>query len=386
MTTAPHGRYKVADQYYLSKISAYAAALPHNWMPHWDYHEEAFSRVAWTQEPEETLDELYRQRALDIRLKYDYVFLSYSGGVDSHNVALSFLKNGLHIDQLASRSSSESYLSDNSTDSKNMGKESLLAALPQAESLKQYSNNVNFKIINWGQDIVKAWSEDQLGSNRIEEQTSLQASSIVKRQYHKFVPTVEKYSNPVMLFGIDKPYIYRIDGKFYMAFMDLPVNGQMMSEITLDNNSPFTMLSYYWHPDAEKILRKQAHIVVKWFKANPQFMPLLNFPHRNITNTPPKERDQTYEEIVNRLIYTCYDPTLWQTKKNKGQSFIEEEHWWHNNTDNPAVAKWLKMLKEHSNIVYDMFSKTDKIQYISEDAKPGFWKLPGCYSKMYQIC
>lgn len=385
MIKPPHGYYVVADQAYSSKLSAYAAALPNDWMPHWNYHEEAFNQVNWTQEPTETLDQLYYQRALDIRVKYDYVFLSYSGGADSHNVALSFFKNGLHIDQLASRSSSESYLSNNNIDAKNMGKESLLAAMPQAEKLKQYSNNVNFKIINWGEAIIKAWKQTDSSSIRIEDQSSLQASLLVKRKYHEFVPLIERYNNPVMLFGIDKPYIYRIKGKFYMAFMDLPVSAQMLNEVTMDPNNPFTLLPYYWHPDAEKLLRKQAHIVVNWFKANPQFMPLLNFPHRNATNTPPKERDQTYDEIVNRLVYPNYDPTVWQTKKNMGQAFIEEEHWWQNHRDSSSVQKWFNMLKEHSSTVYNMFKKADKIQFISEDLEPGFWKLPGCYSKMYQI-
>lgn len=385
MIHAPHGHYIVGGKPYLSKISAYAEALPKGWLPHWNYHEESFNQIKWTQEPTETLDELYRQRALEIRSKYDYIFLSYSGGVDSHNIAVSFFKNGLHIDLLASRSSSESYLDNNSTDSRNMGKESLLAAVPQSEKLKQYSKNVNFRIIDWGADITKAWGQDSVGSARIEEQTSLQASSIVKRKYHEFVPEAERFNNPVMLVGIDKPYVYYIDGKFYMAFMDLPLISQMMSEITLDPNNPFTLLSYYWHPDAEKILRKQAHIVVNWFKNNPQFMPLLSFPHRNSKNVLPKERDRTYDEIVNRLVYSCYDPNLWQTKKNMGQAFIEEEHWWHNNQDSSAVQRWFKVMKEHSSVIYDMFSKNNKIQHISEDSMPGFWKMPGCYSKMYQI-
>ena len=385
MIKPPHGYYSVADQKYISKISAYAAALPKNWFPHWNYHEESFSQVNWTIEPTETLEELYRQRSLEIRLKHDYVFLSYSGGADCHNIAVSFFKNGLHIDLLASRSSSESYLDGNNNDSKNMGKESLLAAAPQAQKLRQYSNTVNFKIIDWGTDIVKAWAQSNIGKTRLEDQTSLQANSIVKRKMHEFLPSVERYNNPVMLFGIDKPYIYYINGKFYMMFMDLPILTQMMNEITLDPNNPFTLLPYYWHPESEKILRKQAHVVINWFKANPQFMPLLNFPHRNLQNIPTKERNTMYEEIVNRLIYPHYDSTVWQTKKNKGEAFIEEEHWWHNNPDSTPVQKWFKIMKEHSNEIYSMFNKADKIQHISEDVRSGFWKLPGCYSKMYAV-
>ena len=92
-----------------------------------------------------------------------------------------------------------------------------------------------------------------------------------------------------------------------------------------------------------------------------------------------------YEEIVNRLIYPHYDSTVWQTKKNKGEAFIEEEHWWHNNPDSTPVQKWFKIMKEHSNEIYSMFNKADKIQHISEDVRSGFWKLPGCYSKMYAV-
>jgi hypothetical protein len=385
MTRAPHGYYTVADQKYVSKISAYAAALPKGWFPHWNYHEDAFSQVKWTEEPTENLDELYRQRSLEIRLKHDYIFLSYSGGIDSHNIAVSFFKNGLHIDLLASRTSSESYLDNNDTCPENMGKESVLAAVPQAERLKQYSNNINFKIIDWGTNIQKAWGQSQQGTNLLEDQNTIQANSIVKRKMYEFLPSMEKYNNPVFLYGVDKPYIYYIDGKFYMMFMDFPIHTQVLNEITLDPNNPFTVLPYYWHPDSEKILRKQAHIVVNWFKANPQFMPLLNFPHRNAQNIPGADRNTTYNAVVNRLIYAQYDPAVWQTKKLTSEYYDEENHWWHKNPDSTSVQRWVKTVKEQSGLIYDIFNKADKLNSISQDNKSGFWKLPGCYSKMYAL-
>ena len=385
MTTAPHGYYTVADQKYISKISAYAAAVPNNWFPHWNYHEEKFNCVNWTQEPSESLDELYRQRSLEIRSKHDYVFLSYSGGIDSHNIAMSFFKNGLHIDLMASRSSSESYLDDNSNSAENMGKESVLAAVPQVQRLKQYSKNVNFKIIDWGNDIVSAWGNAKVGTTLLEEQNTIQANSIVKRKMYEFLPSMEKYNNPVFLYGVDKPYIYCINGKFYITFMDFPIHTQVLNEISLDPCNPFTVLPYYWHPDSEKILRKQAHIVINWFRANPQFMPLLNFPHRNADNVPAADRNSTYNAVVNRLIYSDYDPTVWQTKKLTSEYYDEENHWWHKNSDSSSVQRWIKTVKEQSGLIYDIFDKADKLNSISRDNKSGFWKLPGCYSKMYAL-
>jgi hypothetical protein len=266
-----------------------------------------------------------------------------------------------------------------------MGKESVLAAVPQAERLKQYSNNINFKIIDWGTDIEKAWGQSQQGTNLLEDQNTIQANSIVKRKMYEFLPPMEKYNNPVFLYGVDKPYIYYINGKFYMMFMDFPIHTQVLNEITLDPNNPFTVLPYYWHPDSEKILRKQAHLVVNWFRANPQFMPLLNFPHRNAQNIPSTDRNTTYNAVVNRLIYTEYDPAVWQTKKLTSEYYDEENHWWHKNPDSTSVQRWIKTVKEQSGLIYDMFSKADRLGSASQDHKSGFWKMPGCYSKMYAI-
>jgi diphthamide synthase (EF-2-diphthine--ammonia ligase) len=43
---------------------------------------------------------LYDLRARQLREKYDYLILSYSGGADSHNVLMSFIKQGIHLDEI----------------------------------------------------------------------------------------------------------------------------------------------------------------------------------------------------------------------------------------------------------------------------------------------
>ena len=48
------------------------------------------------------IDELYRQRAHQLRDKYDYVVLWFSGGADSNNVLNSFIDNDIKIDEVVS--------------------------------------------------------------------------------------------------------------------------------------------------------------------------------------------------------------------------------------------------------------------------------------------
>jgi len=57
-------------------------------------------RLDWTVEPEESLSNLYRKRAQRLREEYDCLILMYSGGSDSHQALMAFLKAGIHLDEV----------------------------------------------------------------------------------------------------------------------------------------------------------------------------------------------------------------------------------------------------------------------------------------------
>jgi len=66
----------------------------------WVYNDEFFSQYNWSQEPTESLDELYKKRAEQLRRNYDYLILFYSGGYDSANMLHAFLDNGIYPDEI----------------------------------------------------------------------------------------------------------------------------------------------------------------------------------------------------------------------------------------------------------------------------------------------
>ena len=70
--------------------------------PHWDFNESVFSSYDWTVEPNESIADLYRQRAQQLRDKYDYIVLMFSGGADSTTVLRSFLDNDIKLDEAVS--------------------------------------------------------------------------------------------------------------------------------------------------------------------------------------------------------------------------------------------------------------------------------------------
>ena len=96
------GFYRICDLKFYSKLEAMEYHRKTGHGPHWDFNEAVYSSMDWTQEPVETLAELYRQRAQQLRDEYDHLVLWYSGGADSDNVLNSFIDNDIKLDEVAS--------------------------------------------------------------------------------------------------------------------------------------------------------------------------------------------------------------------------------------------------------------------------------------------
>ena len=94
------GYYTCAGLEFESKIQAMVHAATVKKEIVWHFNDDVFDKHNWSDEPESTLDQLYNQRARQIREEYDYVILSFSGGADSFNVLESFLRQGLLIDEI----------------------------------------------------------------------------------------------------------------------------------------------------------------------------------------------------------------------------------------------------------------------------------------------
>ena len=97
------GYYLVGDEVYYNKIQALLDGSQKNLPVKWFFNEDKFIKYPWHIEPEETLRELYQQRAQQLRDTYDYIRVEASGGGDSTTVIYSFLLNGIHLDEVVFR-------------------------------------------------------------------------------------------------------------------------------------------------------------------------------------------------------------------------------------------------------------------------------------------
>ena len=65
------------------------------------FNDDVYGSIDWSIEPLESIQDLYFQRARQIREKYDYLVLMFSGGADSYNVLMSFVHAGVKLDEIA---------------------------------------------------------------------------------------------------------------------------------------------------------------------------------------------------------------------------------------------------------------------------------------------
>ena len=93
-----YGFYTVGDHKTYSKLEAIELSGKFKKPVEWKFNQVEFENFNWTVEPPGSLEFWYKQRAQEIRNKYDYIVIWYSGGADSHNVLMSFVRNNIFVD------------------------------------------------------------------------------------------------------------------------------------------------------------------------------------------------------------------------------------------------------------------------------------------------
>ena len=93
--------WKVGDNIFYNRIDATTESIRTNQELKFHLFEDAFDSFDWEVEPKETWESILRQRAQQLRDTYSYLRLWYSGGVDSHTTLMTFIKNNIHLDEIA---------------------------------------------------------------------------------------------------------------------------------------------------------------------------------------------------------------------------------------------------------------------------------------------
>ena len=266
------GYYRVGTNLTYSKWEALQISSQTKSPVEWVFNDDEYGRMDWTNEPQETLSGLYRRRAQQIRDQYDYVVIMYSGGADSHNVLMSFLENGISVDEVAHMVELEG---DRDPDSF-ANAEIVKVAWPVAKNLiTEKCPTAKHRVIDITQIIldlpVLIDSEEYITATSAWMTPANMARSFLRERIPEYINLIAAGKKLCFVWGGDKPNLAVLN--------DIQNNQQNYAIVFSDRESCLVSPRqkylarpwehdefFYWSPDLPELVCKQAHILKNLLK------------------------------------------------------------------------------------------------------------------------
>lgn len=301
------GYYEVGNRIFVSQLEALHYASTTKQTVSWNFHNDVYSQYNWSKRPSGTLDELYKLRAQQIRDKYDYVVVHFSGGSDSWNILHSFLSNGIHIDEIYTRWAFDELkykdYDPTNLDEYNIISEYKYTVIPVLEHIKKTYPKTKIVVDDYSPLMQGEFQESDL------------AASI---QYHHIgayvrwaIPSEGQLSakrqgkSVGLVYGQDKIRFQIKDNKFYAHFIEC-----LGGTDSLDYNQEL----FYWTVDFPTIPILQAHYIKDHF---------IEFPNERGFFTGGRDMTKMYQKIC----YPQYNSDTFQVGKPMGVMHRKSDAW-----------------------------------------------------------
>jgi len=304
----------------------------------WHYHDEVFSSYDWTVEPKESLSELYRKRAEQLRDKYDYLILCFSGGADSDNFLDVFDHNNIHVDEIMT------YYGGILEKDRWYNAELNRVAYPKAQNYVDRHPNTKLRFIDVDDHTGKFWTN---GNSADQDYIVMSALNIGASPTHSsmrhqilFQPDYLELQNKGkkigFVVGYDKPRVWQIDGKYCHRFLDIPL------QLAIPGVN-FPIEPFYWAPDMPEMLIKQCHVIKNYLEQATIKSPFIT---TNKTHFSCKEDGDTTLWLTNHgvhhLIYPTWDVNTFTVGKDRNIHYVRRDNWVYKDPHSPVFQNWNK--------------------------------------------
>ena len=334
------GYYVCDGQEFDSKIRCFIHASQVKQPVSWVFNDEAFNNAIWHEEPTESLDSLYDRRARELREKYDYIILSYSGGSDSNNILMSFYRQGLRIDEIVTNWIQEAAKKFTVLDARVIGAwnhhaEYELHTRARLQWITDNMPETRITFFDCSRPIINYFQTAQDESWILNHRDPINPAVAQRFNYlqlDELHHRVDKQKNMAIVVGTDKPRLYVNDSNhLIMFFHDKMANIIPTSQhfVEYDNT---TIELFYWAPESIDMLRKQAHVMRKFLQMNAQYRQIYKYGTWG---------DRNAQEILMKdvLYSSTWDNRWFQTQKSMKDWDNELDQWFHTQFHNTKLAR-----------------------------------------------
>lgn len=294
------------------------------------FHDDQFAKIDWTIEPSQSLAELYKQRAEQIREQYEYVIIAYSGGVDSTNVLETFYYNNIHIDEILTVGALSQ--DKDSTDDSNHNGELYFNVFPTLKQLnlphtkitvEDYSKQF-FDIENFS--AIKKFQSDWMRHGGVFTSPHTLWWGDLKHFIGK-----DNDKKTAVVFGADKPIV--VWDRYYFKYMTYFADSSFLDYGSFNKTDNFERVNFYISPDTADLMRKQRHVVARFMSLNDKEFDI------------EEEHVKTYYDTICKLVYDLKHPLRFQSTKSP-QTFLSVRDRFILNHKNSEIFKiWNDSLK-----------------------------------------
>jgi hypothetical protein len=311
VTNYKAGIYKVGSKLYVRKINALLESSLTKIPVKWDFHENLYS-ANLKLNYDIPLTELYKIRAQQLRDNYDYLVLCYSGGVDSHNILHSFIKNNIKVDEIVcdypiKLIENTDYKLTADTHYQNFISEWYLTVKPDIEKLQVTNPEIKISFLDSFSDVATLTYQETISfcSEPAHYSTVKRWKNIANH-----VNNIKHKNKIALIMAVDKPIMYTTDKQYGFLFVDQPTN---IKPDILNYDKCF-MEFFYWSPDLLDIPIIQAKRMWNYLLINKSFTKSV------LTRQKKGERISwsrigTFNEITNMICYPYWDNSRHQVNK-----------------------------------------------------------------------
>ena len=350
------GYYKVGNVFTVSKVEAIELHNKTGIHPEWVFNDDVFARYDWTQEPTMSLLDCYKMRAEQIRRKYDYVVIMYSGGPDSHNVLQSFLRNNLPVDEICQFWAAEAEKSYYTF----FNEEVYRVAIPETRKILEEHPEIKHRVIDQSTLTFELFDKDDNKFDFFYKVNSMFSPNHLARSY--FRDHVDDWKNIVdngktlaLVWGSDKPRVQSVNGRLCYRFIDLLDN--CVSNRTIINNRSWENDElFYWAPDCPEMLIKQGHAIKKFISATTPTSPgIVDWNTGLGFHVRGGKSYWMTKEATDAAVYPFWDTNTFSNGKTPSIVFSRRDNWFFNesNVNNNSRQAYLNGITKLAEIAGD---------------------------------
>jgi hypothetical protein len=323
------GYYQVGGEKFISKMFAAIKATETNQPLTWHFHDELFSSIRPTGAV--NLKELYKQRAQQLRDKYDYLMLYFSGGSDSWTVLNTFLENNIKLDHVVVRWSMAAvdkgvYKANNQDRSaSNMLSEWDFTIKKDLDYLAKNHPDIKIEIVDWLDDL----STDTFNDTILENALSYASMSSLLRINKGGSPTerklVEEGKTVGAIYGVDKPFIIKHGNQVFFHFQDGAI-----SICPPRPENPNGTEYFFWTPDMPHLAVEQAYQVYLHYKRNIELSDIIDSRRFGQWDREMMRNYETTADVIRSIVYPDWDRNKFQVYKSNaipGFEGRERDYW-----------------------------------------------------------